>query len=106
MSTNTEPRTARRTLLGVVSSTKMAKTIVVKVQRMVMHPLYKKYMKRSSIYKAHDEKCEAGVGDRVEIMETRRISKSKSFRLMRIVAKARIPAATPHVTGGIENAEG
>ncbi len=103
MSTNTEEtRTSRRTLIGIVSSTKMAKTIVVKVQRMVMHPLYKKYMRRSSVYKAHDEKCEAGEGDRVEIMETRRISKSKSFRLVRIIAKARIPATTPRVSGAIE----
>lgn len=98
-------RSARRTLIGIVTGTSMAKTIVVRVQRMVMHPIYKKYMRRSSVYKAHDEKCEAGVGDRVEIMETRRISKTKCFRLVRIVAKARIPASTPKVTTGIESTE-
>lgn len=97
MSAEKQERNARRALVGTVTSTKMAKTICVRVDRMVMHPLYKKYMKRSSIYKAHDEKCDAGVGDRVEIAETRRLSKTKCFRLVSIIAKARIPASTPDV---------
>ncbi len=97
MSADKQERNARRALVGTVTGTKNAKTISVRVERMVMHPLYKKYMKRSSIYKAHDENSEAGLGDRVEIAETRRLSKTKCFRLVRIVAKARIPASTPSV---------
>jgi small subunit ribosomal protein S17 len=98
-------RNARRSLVGTVSGTKMSKTISVRVQRMVQHPLFKKYLKRSSVYKAHDENGEAGVGDRVEIAETRRISKTKCFRLVRIIAKARIPASTPEVVD-LPEAEG
>lgn len=82
-------RGTRRKVVGVVVSNKMQKTIVVEVMRLIKHPTYGKYIKRSSVYMAHDEKGEAKVGDKVEIGETRPISKSKSTRLIRIVEKAR-----------------
>ena len=66
----------------------MQKSIIVAVERRVVHPLYKKYYKQTTKYYAHDEKNEAGIGDTVLIMETRPISKSKRWRLVEIVAKA------------------
>ncbi|MBI4613788.1 MAG: 30S ribosomal protein S17 [Planctomycetes bacterium] len=80
-------RGKRKTVLGTVTSDKMAKTIVVTTERLVRHPRYKKYVKRFSAYKAHDEKREAKVGDRVEIMETHPISKTKHWRLVKVVGK-------------------
>ena len=68
-------RNLRKTRVGVVVSDKMDKTIVVAVKDSVQHPLYKKILKRTKKFKAHDENNEAGIGDRVEIMETRKISK-------------------------------
>lgn len=97
-------RTSRRRVVGVVTSTKMHKTIVVSSDRMVLHPIYKKYLKRSTVYKAHDEKGEAQVGDRVELSETRPISRTKFFRLVQIIEKARIPASTPSVEAGVDEA--
>jgi small subunit ribosomal protein S17 len=82
-------RNARKTLIGVVSSDKMDKTITVLVATKVPHPVYKKIVNRSKKYKAHDEKNECGIGDTVEIMETRPISKDKYFRLVRIIEKAK-----------------
>lgn len=79
----------KRTLEGVVTSDKMDKTIVVTVTGRVLHPLYHKYVVRSKKYKTHDEKNEAGMGDRVQIEECRHISKDKYFRLSTIVEKAR-----------------
>jgi len=67
----------------------MDKTIVVAVKDSVQHPLYKKIMKRTVKFKAHDEKNECGVGDRVEIMETRPISADKRWRLVQIIEKAK-----------------
>lgn len=75
--------------MGVVVSDKMDKTIVVAVKDSVQHPLYKKIMKRTVKFKAHDEKNECGVGDRVEIMETRPISADKRWRLVQIIEKAK-----------------
>jgi small subunit ribosomal protein S17 len=66
-------------LKGVVTSDKMAKTVVVKVERYKKHPLYKKYVKKSKKYKAHDEKNEYKIGDKVIIRETRPLSKDKHF---------------------------
>jgi small subunit ribosomal protein S17 len=81
----TKPRReVRRT--GVVVSDRMAKTIVVRVDRKVMHPVYKKYMRRSSKLVAHDEKNEAKTGDTVEIVFTRPISRTKRWRLERVIA--------------------
>ena len=79
----------RKTRVGVVVSDKMDKTIVVAVKDSVQHPLYKKIMKRTVKFKAHDENNECGVGDRVMIMETRPLSKDKRWRLVKIVEKAK-----------------
>lgn len=82
-------RNLRKTRVGVVVSDKMDKTIVVAVKDSVQHPLYKKIMKRTVKFKAHDEKNECGVGDRVEIMETRPLSAEKRWRLVRVIEKAK-----------------
>ena len=79
----------RKHLVGVVVSDKMDKTVVVAVRDSVQHPLYKKILKRTKKYKVHDENNEAGVGDRVEIMETRKLSKDVNWRLVKIVEKAK-----------------
>ena len=82
-------RNLRKTRVGVVVSVKMDKTIVVAVKDSVQHPLYKKILKRTKKFKAHDENNEAGIGDRVEIMETRKISKDVNWRLVKIIEKAK-----------------
>ena len=82
-------RNLRKTRAGVVVSDKMDKTIVVAVKDSVQHPLYKKILKRTKKFKAHDENNEAGIGDRVEIMETRKISKDVNWRLVKIIEKAK-----------------
>ncbi len=83
-----EERNLRKTRVGVVVSDKMDKTIVVAVKDSVQHPLYKKILKRTKKFKAHDENNEAKVGDIVKIMETRPLSATKRFRLLEIVEKA------------------
>ena len=82
-------RNLRKTRVGVVVSDKMDKTIVVAVKDSVQHPLYKKILKRTKKFKAHDENNEAGIGDRVKIMETRKISKDVNWRLVKIIEKAK-----------------
>ena len=82
-------RNLRKPRVGVVVSDKMDKTIVVAVKDSVQHPLYKKILKRTKKFKAHDENNEAGIGDRVEIMETRKISKQVNWRLVKILEKAK-----------------
>ena len=83
-------RTAsRKTRVGKVVSDKMDKTIVVAVEDRVQHPLYKKIIKRTYKLKAHDEKNECGIGDRVRVMETRPLSKDKRWRLVEIIEKAK-----------------
>ena len=82
-------RNLRKSRVGVVVSDKMDKTIVVAVKDSVQHPLYKKILKRTKKFKAHDENNEAGIGDRVEIMETRKISKDVNWRLVKIIEKAK-----------------
>ena len=84
-----EERALRKTRVGIVVSDKMEKTVVVAVRDNVKHPLYKKIVKRTVKFKAHDENNECGIGDTVEIMETRPLSKDKYFRLVRIVEKAK-----------------
>lgn len=79
----------RKVRIGEVVSDKMDKTIVVKIEDSVKHPLYKKIIKRSIKLKAHDEANECKIGDRVEIMETRPLSKDKRWRLTRVVEKAK-----------------
>jgi small subunit ribosomal protein S17 len=88
MSTEGKParNIVRRT--GVVSSAGMAKTIVVRVDRKVRHPIYGKYVRRHTKLKAHDERNEAGVGDTVDIVFCRPLSKSKRWKLERVVTKA------------------
>ena len=81
--------TSRKTRVGRVVSDKMDKTIVVAIEDRVAHPLYKKIVKRTYKLKAHDEKNEAGVGDRVRVMETRPLSKDKRWRLVEIIEKAK-----------------
>ena len=82
-------RAFRKTMIGQVVSDKMDKTIVVAVEDSVQHPLYKKTMKRTFKLKAHDENNECGIGDTVEVMETRPLSKDKRWRLVRIIEKAK-----------------
>lgn len=81
----TSTRNKRKIKIGIVTSNKMNKTIVVKVERQVKHKLYKKYINRRSKFKAHDEKNECKIGDRVKIMETRPLSKEKCWRLVKIL---------------------
>ncbi len=82
-------RNLRKTRIGVVSSDKMEKTITVAVERKVKHPIYGKFLKKTTKFHAHDDKNEAGIGDLVKIMETRPLSKTKRWRLIEIVAKAK-----------------
>ena len=82
-------RAFRKTMIGQVVSDKMGKTIVVAVKDSYQHPLYKKTMKRTYKLKAHDENNECGIGDTVEVMETRPLSKDKRWRLIRIIEKAK-----------------
>lgn len=82
-------RALRKVRVGVVVSNKMEKTITVAIVRRVPHPIYKKYFKKTTKLMAHDEKRECGIGDKVKIMETRPLSKSKRWRLVEIVEKAK-----------------
>src|SRR5215217_5090537 len=84
----TAERNERRTLVGVVTRDKMQKTRRVEIQRLVKHPRYSKYIKRRTVCYVHDEKNETRSGDTVEIMETRPLSKTKNWRLVRVVKKA------------------
>lgn len=86
--TNTETAKLTRTLTGTVTSDKMDKTVTVLVERRVKHPLYGKFVVESKKYHAHDEANECGVGDKVEIAETRPLSKTKSWKVTRILEKA------------------
>lgn len=79
----------KRIFTGVVVSEKMNKTVTVSVSTRQLHPLYKKYITRSKNYKAHDEKNDAHEGDTVRIIETRPISKNKSWRLVEVVERSR-----------------
>ena len=82
-------RNLRKERTGVVVSNKMDKTIVVAVERKEKHPLYGKFVKKTTKFVAHDEKNECGIGDTVLIMETRHLSKTKNWRLVEIVEKAK-----------------
>ena len=84
-----EDRTRRKVRVGVVVSDKMDKTVLVCIDRRVRHPLYKKTVARSNKLAAHDETNDAHVGDTVRIMETRRLSKSKRWRVVEIVERAK-----------------
>ncbi len=82
-------RGRRKVRIGQVVSDKMDKTIVVKVEDFIRHPLYGKRIKRTKKFKAHDEQNTCGIGDKVRIMETRPLSKDKRFRLVNIIEKAK-----------------
>ncbi len=83
-----EERNLRRTLVGIVTSNKMDKTVVVAVQTSVSHKIYGKTVKRTYKLKAHDEKNECNIGDKVKVMETRPLSKDKRWRVVEIIEKA------------------
>jgi len=82
-------RKRRKTRIGIVSSDKMNKTITVAVERKVKHPIYGKFLKKTTRFHAHDEQNTAGFGDIVRIMETRPLSKTKRWRLVEIIEKAK-----------------
>ena len=84
-----EKRALRKTRIGVVVSNKMDKSISVAIERKVAHPIYKKYFKKTTKLMAHDETNSCNVGDVVKIMETRPVSKSKTWRLVEIITKAK-----------------
>jgi len=87
--TTTIQRNLRKTRIGVVSSNKMDKTITVEVERKVKHPLYGKFLKKTTKFHAHDEKNECSIGDTVKIMESRPLSKTKRWRLVEVVEKVK-----------------
>ena len=89
-------RGSRKVRIGVVTSNKMQKTIVVRVSRLIRHPKYNRVITCASSFKAHDERHEAGIGDLVKIMETRPLSKDKRWRLAGIVRRA---SSAPPVPG-------
>jgi small subunit ribosomal protein S17 len=84
-----ETRNLRKERIGVVSSNKMDKTISVVVERREKHPIYGKFVKKTSKFAAHDEKNDCGIGDTVRIMETRPLSKNKRWRLVEIIERAK-----------------
>ncbi|MBI3996530.1 MAG: 30S ribosomal protein S17 [Candidatus Omnitrophica bacterium] len=92
-------RAQRKTRVGVVTSNKMQKTIVVRVVRLVRHPKYNRVMKQVESFKTHDETNQASIGDWVKIMETRPLSRDKRWRLVAILKRA---SSAPPVPGGEE----
>src|SRR3989440_11896828 len=94
-----EERGRRRVEVGVVTSDKMNKTRRVEIPRLVKHPRYGKYIRRRTVCHVHDEKNESRMGDTVEIMESRPLSKTKHWRVMRVVARSALaPAVDPGAT--------
>ena len=85
VATTSQPRGQRKTLEGVVTSAKAAKTLTIRVDWSVKHPVFEKYIKRQTVIYAHDEKREAHEGDTVQVEETRPLSKTKCWRLVRVV---------------------
>lgn len=84
-----EKRNLRKERIGLVTSNKMDKSIVVMVNRRVKHPMYGKFINKSNKFMAHDEKNDCNIGDTVKIMETRHLSKNKSWRLVEIIERAK-----------------
>lgn len=87
MTANT--KSGKKEFIGIVKSDKMEKSIVVSIETLKLHPLYKKYVKRAKKVKAHDEKNEAKMGDRVRVIECRPISKEKCWKLVEIIERAK-----------------
>ena len=94
-----EERGKRRVEIGVVTSDKMNKTRRVEIPRLVKHARYGKYIRRRTICHVHDEANESHIGDTVEIMETRRLAKTKNWRLIRVVAKGAVLPAVEEIAG-------
>jgi small subunit ribosomal protein S17 len=88
MSATMKERKIKRQVVGVVVSNKMDKTVIVAVERLVKHPMYQKYIRRQTKFAAHDESNVCGIGDKVEITESRPLSRSKRWRVSKIVEKA------------------
>jgi small subunit ribosomal protein S17 len=86
---STVERKTRKSRIGLVTSDKMDKTITVAVERKVKHPFYGKFLKKTTKFHAHDETNQCGIGDTVRIMETRPLSKTKRWRLVEIIEKAK-----------------
>jgi len=86
---STVERKTRKSRIGLVTSDKMEKTITVAVERKVKHPFYGKFLKKTTKFHAHDETNQCGIGDTVRIMETRPLSKTKRWRLVEIIEKAK-----------------
>ncbi len=84
-----ETRNIRKERVGVVVSNKMDKSITVEIQRRIKHPMYGKFVKKSSRFMAHDETNDCNIGDKVRIMETRPLSKNKTWRLVEIIERAK-----------------
>ena len=84
-----EKRNLRKERIGVVLSNKMEKSITIAVESKVKHPIYGKFIKKTSKFMAHDEKNECNIGDTVKIMETRKMSKNKNWRLVDIIERAK-----------------
>jgi len=82
-------RNIRKQKIGVVTSNKMDKTITVSIERKLRHPIYGKFVKKTNKFHAHDEKNECSIGDTVKIMETRPLSKTKRWRLVEILERAK-----------------
>ncbi len=82
-------RKIRKSRIGIVTSDKMDKTITVAVERKVKHPIYGKFLKKTTRFHAHDESNQCGIGDTVRIMETRPMSKTKRWRLVEVIEKAK-----------------
>jgi len=89
MEDTAQKKSGKKEFIGIVKSDKMEKTIVVSIETLALHPLYKKYIKRSKKVKAHDEKNEAKIGDRVRVIECRPISKEKCWKLVEIIERAK-----------------
>lgn len=94
----------RRTLTGTVVSDKMDKTVVVAVERLKRHPLYRRTIRRTTKYKAHDEKNECRVGDVVKLVESRPLSKEKRWRVIEVVRRGDVPEVKPQDVGVGEGA--
>jgi len=82
-------RNLRKSRVGIVTSDKMQKSATVVVERKVKHPIYGKFMKKSKKFIIHDENNDCGIGDKVRIMETRKLAKNKNWRLVEIIEKAK-----------------
>jgi small subunit ribosomal protein S17 len=95
MTNTSEAQGKRKVRTGVVVSNKMDKTVVVEVSRTVVHPIYKKYLRRRKRFMAHDEENRCRIGDEVMIVETRPLSRHKHWRVKKVLREAALPGGTP-----------